>query len=59
MRAQVRAPLEGVDVLVAPPERLLDLVKADALRPGEVDLVVLDEADCGRPRVTPTPSKGS
>ena len=42
---QVRALLSGVDVLVATPGRVLDLVKSNALRLGEVDCLVLDEAD--------------
>ena len=42
---QVRALLGGVDVLVATPGRVLDLVKSNALRFGEVDCLVLDEAD--------------
>src|SRR5208282_5570116 len=45
MGAQVRALLDGVDVLVATPGRLLDLVKGNALRLGEVEFLVLDEAD--------------
>ncbi len=45
MGAQVRALLNGVDVLVATPGRLLDLVQSNALRLGEVECVVLDEAD--------------
>ena len=45
MGAQVRALLNGVDVLVATPGRLLDLVKSNALRLGEVEFLVLDEAD--------------
>ena len=45
MGAQVRALLNGVDVLVATPGRLLDLVKTNALRLGEVECLVLDEAD--------------
>jgi superfamily II DNA/RNA helicase len=45
MGAQVRALLNGVDVLVATPGRLLDLVRSNALRLGEVDCLVLDEAD--------------
>ena len=36
---------DGVDVLVATPGRLLDLVKSNALRLGEVECLVLDEAD--------------
>ena len=42
---QVRALLSGVDVLVATPGRVLDLIKSNALRLGEVDCLVLDEAD--------------
>jgi ATP-dependent RNA helicase RhlE len=37
MSVQVRALLNGVDILVATPGRLLDLVKSNALRLGEVD----------------------
>ena len=45
MGGQVRALLNGVDVLVATPGRLLDLVKSNALRLDAVECVVLDEAD--------------
>jgi len=45
MGGQVRTLLNGVDVLVATPGRLLDLVKNNALRLGEVEWLVLDEAD--------------
>ena len=45
MGAQVRALLNGVDVLVATPGRLLDLVKSNALRLADVECLVLDEAD--------------
>ena len=45
MGGQVRTLLNGVDVLVATPCRLLDLVKNNALRLGEVECLVLDEAD--------------
>lgn len=45
MGGQVRSLLNGVDVLVATPGRLLDLVKGNALRLGEVEFLVLDEAD--------------
>jgi ATP-dependent RNA helicase RhlE len=45
MGAQVRALLNGVDVLVATPGRLLDLVRNNALRLGDVEFFVLDEAD--------------
>jgi ATP-dependent RNA helicase RhlE len=42
---QVRALAPGVDVLVATPGRLLDLVQTRALRLDAVDILVLDEAD--------------
>ena len=45
MGAQVRSLLNGVDVLVATPGRLLDLVKSNALRLDSVECFVLDEAD--------------
>ena len=45
MGRQVRALLNGVDVLVATPGRLLDLVRGNALRLGKVEYLVLDEAD--------------
>jgi ATP-dependent RNA helicase RhlE len=45
MGGQVRALLNGVDVLVATPGRLLDLVKSNALRLDGVECLVLDEAD--------------
>ena len=45
MGAQVRAVFDGVDVLVATPGRLLDLVKSNALRLNGVECLVLDEAD--------------
>jgi superfamily II DNA/RNA helicase len=45
MGAQVRALLNGVDILVATPGRLLDLVQANALRLSDVAFFVLDEAD--------------
>ncbi len=45
MGGQVRALLDGVDVLVATPGRLLDLVQSNALRLGSVECFVLDEAD--------------
>src|ERR1051326_931770 len=45
MGGQVRALLGGVDVLVATPGRLLDLVNNNALRLGGVEVLVLDEAD--------------
>src|SRR4029077_21215711 len=45
MGAQVRSLLNGVDILVATPGRLLDLVQSNALRLGDVAFFVLDEAD--------------
>jgi ATP-dependent RNA helicase RhlE len=45
MGAQVRAMMNGVDVLVATPGRLLDLVQSNAVRLTGVDTFVLDEAD--------------
>jgi ATP-dependent RNA helicase RhlE len=45
MGGQARALLGGVDVLVATPGRLLDLVRNNALRLGCVEFLVLDEAD--------------
>jgi superfamily II DNA/RNA helicase len=45
MGPQVRALMNGVDVLVATPGRLLDLVQSNALRLGGVETFVLDEAD--------------
>jgi superfamily II DNA/RNA helicase len=45
MGGQVRSLLNGLDVLVATPGRLLDLVHGNALRLGDVECLVLDEAD--------------
>jgi ATP-dependent RNA helicase RhlE len=45
MGKQVRSLLNGVDVLVATPGRLLDLVQSNALRLNQVEALVLDEAD--------------
>ena len=45
MGRQVRSLLNGVDVLVATPGRLLDLVRGNALRLDQVEFLVLDEAD--------------
>jgi superfamily II DNA/RNA helicase len=45
MGRQVRSLLRGVEVLVATPGRLLDLVQGNALRLNCVDCLVLDEAD--------------
>ncbi|MDC7985324.1 DEAD/DEAH box helicase, partial [Rhodoplanes sp. TEM] len=45
MGRQVRAVLPGLDVMVATPGRLLDLVNSNALRLNAVEVLVLDEAD--------------
>ena len=45
MGAQVRSLMNGVDILVATPGRLLDLVHSNALRLNGVECFVLDEAD--------------
>src|SRR6202012_1659131 len=45
MGRQVRSLMGGVDVLVATPGRLLDLVQGNALKLGQVEYLVLDEAD--------------
>ena len=45
MGRQVRSLMPGVDVLVATPGRLLDLVQSNGLKLGSVEFLVLDEAD--------------
>src|SRR6202167_117452 len=45
MGKQVRSLMNGVDVLVATPGRLLDLVQSNGLRLNRVGFLVLDEAD--------------
>ena len=45
MGRQVRSMMPGVDVLVATPGRLLDMVQGNALKLGQVEFLVLDEAD--------------
>jgi ATP-dependent RNA helicase RhlE len=45
MAGQVRALVNGVDVLVATPGRLLDLVQSNSLRLNQLECLVLDEAD--------------
>ena len=45
MGRQVRALMQGVEVLVATPGRLLDLVQSNGLKLGSVEFLVLDEAD--------------
>ena len=42
---QIRAMAHGVEVLVATPGRLLDLVNSRAVRLDKVEVLVLDEAD--------------
>jgi ATP-dependent RNA helicase RhlE len=44
-RAQVQALARGVDVLVATPGRLLDLIEQRAITLGTVEVLVVDEAD--------------
>ncbi|HRO00091.1 DEAD/DEAH box helicase [Nitrobacter sp.] len=45
MGRQVRAVMHGVEVMVATPGRLLDLVQSNGLKLGQVEFLVLDEAD--------------
>jgi superfamily II DNA/RNA helicase len=45
MGRQVRAIMPGVDIMVATPGRLLDLVRGNALKLSQVEFLVLDEAD--------------
>ncbi|MGN6285913.1 MAG: DEAD/DEAH box helicase [Afipia sp.] len=45
MGRQVRAVMPGVEVMVATPGRLLDLVQGNALKLNQVEFLVLDEAD--------------
>jgi ATP-dependent RNA helicase RhlE len=45
MGRQVRSLMPGVDVLVATPGRLIDLVQSNGLKLGAVEFLVLDEAD--------------
>src|SRR3978361_364727 len=45
MGRQVRSLMQGVDVLVATPGRLLDLVQSNGLKLSAVEFLVLDEAD--------------
>lgn len=42
---QIRQLKHGVDVLIATPGRLVDLMEQGAVRLGDVELLVLDEAD--------------
>jgi superfamily II DNA/RNA helicase len=45
MGRQVRAAMQGIEVMVATPGRLLDLVQSNGLKLGQVEYLVLDEAD--------------
>jgi superfamily II DNA/RNA helicase len=45
MGRQVRSVMQGVEILVATPGRLLDLVQSNGLKLGQVEFLVLDEAD--------------
>jgi ATP-dependent RNA helicase RhlE len=45
MQRQVQALARGVDVVVATPGRLLDLMKQNAIKLADVRVLVLDEAD--------------
>src|SRR5581483_10850426 len=45
MGRQVRDLMNGLDVLVATPGRLLDLLKSNGVRLNQVEVLVLDEAD--------------
>ena len=45
MGRQVRAVMPGLEVLVATPGRLLDLVQSNGLKLSSVEFLVLDEAD--------------
>jgi superfamily II DNA/RNA helicase len=45
MGRQVRSVMQGVEIMVATPGRLLDLVQSNGLKLGQVEFLVLDEAD--------------
>jgi ATP-dependent RNA helicase RhlE len=45
MGRQVRSVMQGVEVMVATPGRLLDLVQSNGLKLDQVEFLVLDEAD--------------
>jgi ATP-dependent RNA helicase RhlE len=45
MGRQVRSMMQGVEVLVATPGRLLDLVQSNGLKLNQIEFLVLDEAD--------------
>ena len=45
MGRQVRSVMQGIEVMVATPGRLLDLVQSNGLKLNQVEFLVLDEAD--------------
>ncbi|MFK9780959.1 DEAD/DEAH box helicase, partial [Escherichia coli] len=45
MGRQMRSLMQGVEVLIATPGRLLDLVQSNGLKLNQVEFLVLDEAD--------------
>lgn len=45
IESQIRSLRNGVQVIVATPGRLIDLIKRDVVRLGDVHTVILDEAD--------------
>ena len=45
MGRQVRSVMQGVEIMVATPGRLLDLVQSNGLKLNQVEFLVLDEAD--------------
>ena len=45
MGRQVRSAMQGLEVMVATPGRLLDLVQSNGLKLNQVEFLVLDEAD--------------
>ncbi|WP_244577765.1 DEAD/DEAH box helicase [Hoeflea halophila] len=45
IRPQIKALASGVDILVATPGRLMDLIEQRAVSLNEIEVVVLDEAD--------------
>jgi len=45
MGRQVRSLMQGVEILVATPGRLLDLVQSNGLKLNQIEFLVLDEAD--------------
>lgn len=45
VRGQIKAVVGGNDVLVATPGRLIDLIQQKALRLGDIEVLILDEAD--------------